>query len=106
MRSVPNILPHKDFTVTDQTETLRRIAEALERMVPPSPAPTDWLGAPAYVWDGAKARAVAHLEAPALALLRGIDAQKSVVTANVNRLAAGHAARLARPSNRRLPGAR
>lgn len=78
--------------MTDQTETLRRIAEALERMVPPSPAPTDWLGAPAYVWDGAKARAVAHLEAPALALLRGIDAQKSVVTANVNRLAAGHAA--------------
>ena len=78
--------------MTDQTETLRRIAEALERLVP-TPAPqTDWLAHPAYVWDGAKARAVPHLEAPALALLRGVDAQKAVVTANVNRLAAGHAA--------------
>ena len=71
---------------------LERIAQLLERIVPPAPTPTDWLGAPADVWSGNAARSVAHLEAPALALLRGIDAQKEFVVANVNRLAAGHAA--------------
>ncbi|MDR2857067.1 MAG: ATP-binding protein [Novosphingobium sp.] len=78
--------------MTDQGDPLARIAAALERLAPPPPAPTDWLAAPAYVWDGAGARAVAAIHAPALDLLRGIDRQKDVVTANVARLAAGHAA--------------
>jgi predicted AAA+ superfamily ATPase len=73
-------------------ESLARIADALERLAPPRALPTDWLGAPAYVWDGNKARVVERMEAPALTLLRGIDAQKETVTANVNRLAVGHAA--------------
>ncbi len=74
------------------TDPLVRIADALERLAPPIPIATDWLSAPAYVWDGTTARPVAKIEAPALVLLRGIDAQKETVTANVNRLAAGHAA--------------
>lgn len=74
------------------TDPLARIADALERLAPTRAATTDWLSAPAYVWDGTTARAVARIEAPALALLRGIDAQKDTVTANVNRLGAGHAA--------------
>ena len=74
------------------TDPLLRIAAALERLAPARPEPTDWRGAPAYVWDAATARAVPRIEAPALALLRGIDAQKATVTANVDRLAAGHAA--------------
>jgi predicted AAA+ superfamily ATPase len=74
------------------TDPLLRIAEALERLAPQRSKPTDWLAAAAYVWDGATTRAVTKIEAPALALLRGIDAQKDTVTANVNRLAAGHAA--------------
>jgi predicted AAA+ superfamily ATPase len=74
------------------TDALARIADALERLAPARAASTDWLSAPAYVWDAATARAVTKIEAPALALLRGIDAQKGTVTANVNRLAAGHAA--------------
>ena len=37
-------------------------------------------------------RAIARIEAPALGLLKGIDQQKAVVTENVARLAAGHAA--------------
>jgi predicted AAA+ superfamily ATPase len=78
--------------VTDQRDTLIRIAEALERLAPARADPADWHAAPAYVWDGAQARAVARIEAPALALLRGIDAQKDTVVANVNRLAAGQAA--------------
>jgi hypothetical protein len=78
--------------MTDQGDPLARIADALERLAPPPSATTDWLSHPAYVWDAAGARCVEHIYAPALALLQGIDAQKQFVTANVARLAAGHAA--------------
>ena len=74
------------------SDILARIAGALERLAPAEPEATDWLAHPAYVWDGGKARAVAQIQAPPLALLRGIDAQKTVVTENIARLAAGHAA--------------
>lgn len=71
---------------------LTRIAEALERLAPPRPAPADWLTFPAYVWDGTVARGVAMLDAPALALMQGIDKQKAAVVENVERLARGAAA--------------
>lgn len=77
--------------MSDQGDPLARIAKALERLAPSRPVATDWQAAPAYVWDGT-ARAVARLFAPPLDLLKGIDAQKTIVTANVARLAAGHAA--------------
>lgn len=77
--------------MTDRGDPLARIAAALERLAPPLLDAADWLNDPAYVWDGA-ARAVARIAAPPLALLKGIDAQKDAVTANVARLAAGHAA--------------
>ena len=73
-------------------QTLERIAAALERLAPPAPTPADWLCAPAYVWDGARAQPIARIEAPELALLRGIDTQKALVTDNVARLAAGRPA--------------
>lgn len=71
---------------------LTRIAEALERLAPPRPASADWLTFPAYVWDGTVARGVAMLDAPALALMQGIDKQKAAVVENVERLARGAAA--------------
>ena len=71
---------------------LERIASALERLSPAPPPPVDWTGHPAYVWNRAGAHAVDRIDAPALDQLRGIDAQKAAVTANVARLAAGHAA--------------
>jgi predicted AAA+ superfamily ATPase len=77
--------------MSDQSDLLNRIAQALERISPPASAPADWLGSPAYVWDGG-AHAVGQIVAPALALLKGIDAQKQAVTTNVTRLAQGHAA--------------
>lgn len=77
---------------TDQGDPLARIADALDRMAPPRAAATDWQAHPAYVWDHAGARPVEQIHAPALDLLQGIDAQKETVTANVARLAAGHAA--------------
>jgi predicted AAA+ superfamily ATPase len=78
--------------MSDRTESLARIAEALERLAPPPAPAIDWLAYPAYVWDAAGPRAIAQIFAPALALLQGIDAQKETVTANVARLAAGYAA--------------
>jgi predicted AAA+ superfamily ATPase len=69
-----------------------RIAEALERLSPGTPGEPDWSAAPAFVWTGDAARPVPRIEAPALALLRGIDRQKRAVTANVERHAQGAAA--------------
>ena len=78
--------------MSDFDDQLTRIAEALERLCP-TPAPAiDWLGHPAYVWNLSGVRPVARIEAPQLDLLRGIDAQKALVVANVARLAKGQAA--------------
>jgi uncharacterized protein len=71
---------------------LARIADALDRLAPPPPPPADLHGHPAYVWRGdalAPARAFAPLP---LALLHGVDAQRDRLLANLERLAAGHAA--------------
>ncbi len=73
-------------------DILYRIADALERMAPAPPPVTDWKKSPAYVWGKHGQTVVNRLQAPKLANLRGIDAQKEVVTENIARLAAGHAA--------------
>lgn len=78
--------------MSDQGDPLARIADALERLTGTMPAMPDWSAAPAYVWDQTGSRPVTRLAAPTLDLLKGIDAQKALVTANVARLAAGHAA--------------
>lgn len=75
-----------------QRNILERLALALERIIPADTQPQDWLSAPAYVWDGARARAVAALDALPLESLRGIDEQKAAVAANIERLAMGAAA--------------
>lgn len=76
----------------DTSTLLARIADALERLAPETNASTDWSQFPAYVWTGTAAREVRHLQAPDLALLRGIDSQKERVVTNVARLAQGYAA--------------
>lgn len=73
-------------------DSLSRIADALERLLPRAADETDWSAAPAYVWDGPAARPIARIEAPRLELLRGVERQKAVVAENVLRLARGHAA--------------
>lgn len=78
--------------MTDTHDLIARIADALDRLAPARRDPTDWLSSPAYVWTGQAARAVPRIEAPALDLLQGIDAQKERVARNVLRLAQGHAA--------------
>ncbi|MDP5103229.1 MAG: ATP-binding protein [Erythrobacter sp.] len=71
----------------DGGDVWERIAAALERLAPAPPPPTDWLTAPAYVWGGAEARAVAALDALPLTQLHGIDAQKAALRGNCARLA-------------------
>lgn len=78
--------------MSDRDALLARIAHAVEQLGPPPAVSTDWTTQPAYVWDGTTARAVERIEAPALALLQGIAAQKETVATNVARHAAGHAA--------------
>ena len=74
------------------TDPLVRIAEALERLSPPPAPAADLLAHPAYVWRGVSlvaARAFAPLP---LAQLRGMDAQRDAVLANLRHFAAGSAA--------------
>lgn len=75
--------------MTDLTDPLTRIADALERMAPPTLPPTDWSAAPAYVWSGGSVLAVPALQAVPLERLRGIDAQKAAFVENARRHAAG-----------------
>ena len=71
-------------------DSLRRIADALERLAPPPPPPVPQDSA-AYVWrDGALG--IADFAPLALDLLTGIDAQKAALLTNTRRHAAGHAA--------------
>lgn len=78
--------------MTTGGEPWERIAAALERLAPPPPPPTDWLSAPAYLWDGEQGRAVPVLDALPLDTLLGIEAQKRAVRDNCARLAKGAAA--------------
>lgn len=75
----------------DET-ALERIAAALERLAPAPAPPTDWLAAPAYVWEGERGRAVPVLDALPLSGLHGIDAQKVALRNLCHRLASGAAA--------------
>ena len=85
--------PWTDGATGAPADPLDRIASALEALAGQRAQATgDWLSAPAYVWDGRSAAGVRAIEAPQLALLRGIDKQRHAVTVNVQRHAHGHAA--------------
>jgi len=78
--------------MADGGDALDRIAAALERLAPPPPPPTDWLSAPAFLWEGKQAVAVPVLDALPLTALHGISAQKVALRNNCARLASGAAA--------------
>lgn len=73
-------------------DPLTRIADALDRLAPPPPAPADALAHPAYLWAGVSLVAARGFTPLPLDMLTGIDAQKAALLANFQRLAAGHAA--------------
>jgi uncharacterized protein len=73
-------------------DTLRRIADALERLAPPEAEAADLLAHPAYHWDGKTIAAVVRFAPLPLDLIVGVDRQKADILANSRRLAQGHAA--------------
>jgi hypothetical protein len=70
---------------------LARIADALERLAPSPPQPTDLSAADAFVWhaDGSRLMAIAAVNRVELDLLRGIERQADMLLANTRRFAAG-----------------
>jgi predicted AAA+ superfamily ATPase len=86
---------------------IRRIAEALERMMPPPGGALDLDGADAFVWrpaargQGGKLLPVAQVARVELRLLRGIDRVRDILLENTRQFAAGRPA-----NNAMLWGAR
>jgi len=75
-------------------EVAGRIAEALERLAPPPPAPPDFAAADAFVWHPRPPRlvpvpAVSRVD---IVLLKGIDRQLRILCDNTRRFAAGYPA--------------
>jgi predicted AAA+ superfamily ATPase len=73
------------------TALLTRIAEALERMAPPPPAPLDLSSADGFVWHPSPAHLapVPHISRVEIALLKGVDRQKEILSDNTLRFARG-----------------
>ena len=72
-------------------EQLSRIADALDRLAPPPPAPANLQAAEAFVWYPAPPRLVpvARVSRVDLALLKGVDRQKQILLDNTLRFARG-----------------
>ena len=75
----------------DQTALLERIADALERLAPPSPAAPDWQSSDGFVWDANRQKLLplAKIARVPLSLLKGIDRQREQLLANTERFAKG-----------------
>ena len=73
-------------------QTLKRIAEALERLSPPPAPPTDLSSSPAYHWNGSNLAAVQGFKPLPIDLIVGVDRQKTDLYENCRRHAAGAAA--------------
>jgi uncharacterized protein len=79
---------------SDLEPTLKRIAEALERLAPPLPAAADFACADAFVWQakGGLLHPVVKVNRVEMALLRGIDQVRDILVENTERFAKGYAA--------------
>jgi len=72
-------------------QLLRRIAEALERLAPPATPAPDLAGADAFVWQPERGalQPVPRVARVEIALLQGIESQKTILLENTRRFAAG-----------------
>ncbi|GIK82424.1 MAG: ATP-binding protein [Pseudorhodoplanes sp.] len=70
---------------------LARIATALERLAPPSPAAPDFTAADAFVWhaEGHRLAPVARVNRVEMTLLKGIDRMRDTLLENTERFARG-----------------
>lgn len=71
------------------SDTLRRIADALDRLAPAGAAEADLGAGDAFAWSGGRLRALPSPPAQPLERLVGVDAQKAALLANADRLARG-----------------
>ena len=76
---------------TPNESLLRRIADALDRISPPSSALTDFSAATAYVWhaDETRLEPVPRVNRVPIALLKGIDQSRDTLLDNTRRFAQG-----------------
>ena len=72
-------------------ELATRIAEALERIAPPAPAPVDLASADGFVWQPERGTLVpvARVARVEIELLKGVERQKQILLANTLRFAHG-----------------
>src|SRR5262245_35631477 len=84
-------LDAKTPNLDDTADTLRRIAEALERLSPRPAAALDLQAAEAFVWhpDGRRLVPVPKVNRVDMELLRGIDRVRDVLVDNTERFAKG-----------------
>ena len=75
-------------------DSLRRIADALEALGPKPPPAPDFEAADAFVWqaEGSRLQPVPRVSRVDIALLRGIDRVRDILTDNTARFAKGFAA--------------
>src|SRR6201994_3272467 len=73
------------------TPLITRIAEALERLAPPPPAPVDLTAADAFVWHPSPAHLapVRKVSRAAIGLRKGVDRQRDILSENTLRFARG-----------------
>ena len=80
---------HKIVSPLD-AESLRRIAEALERLAPPAATGADLAAADAFIWHpGRGLVAVPRVNRVHMSLLKGIDRMRDILVENTERFARG-----------------
>ncbi len=78
-----------EFDLVEFSATLDRVADALERLAPPAPAPPRFDAADAFVWhpEGRRLAPVARVNRVDMSLLKGIDRVRDVLVENTERFA-------------------
>jgi uncharacterized protein len=77
--------------IAPASDTLERIADALERLAPVHASLPDLAAADAFVWhpDGRRLAPIAHVNRVEMSLLKGIDRVRDVLVENTERFAKG-----------------
>ena len=80
-----------DRALLPANEALSRIAIALERLAPPTPAAPDFTAADAFVWNpaGPRLEPVRRVNRVEMVLLQGIDRSRDTLIENTSRFAEG-----------------
>ena len=81
---------HKSASPQLDAETLRRIADALERLAPPARGASELGAADAFIWHPERGLLpVPHVNRVHMSLLKGIDRMRDILVENTERFARG-----------------